>query len=188
MNWESTESNFDLPRWYVIRTKPQQEDRADSNLTAWGVETFYPKVLELRFNQFTGRPTSLGKPLFNRYIFARFQLGALLHKVCFTRGVQNVVRFDGVPSPVDDAIIEAIKRRVGRDGFVKLGEEFKRGDKVVISSGPLKDFTGVFDEAASDQKRVSILLTFVSYQSRVVIQRVFLKKASSTARRLRDDV
>ena len=178
MNWDSHEGNFDLPLWYAIHTKPQQEDRAESNLTAWGVETFCPKILERRFNQFTGRPSSFTKPLFNRYIFARFHLGALLHKVCFTRGVHNVVRFDGVPCALDDDIIEVLKKRVGRDGFVKLGEEFKRGDNVVISSGPLKDFAGVFDEAASDHKRVSILLTFVSYQSRVVIQREFLKKAS----------
>jgi len=178
MSWGNNESNLDLPRWYAVHTKPQQEDRAERNLTAWGVETFYPKMLERRCNQFTGRPTSIPKPLFNRYIFARFQLGALLHKVCFTRGVHNVVRFESVPCAVDDDIIELIKLRVGRDGFVKLGEGFKRGDKVTISSGPLKNLTGVFDEAASDHKRVSILLTFVNYQSRVVIQREFLKKAS----------
>ena len=175
MNWES---RYDIPCWYALQTKPQQEDRAESNLIAWGVETFYPKMQVRRFNQYTGRPNSIPKPLFTRYIFAHFQASTMLHNVCFTRGVQTVVKFDGICCPVDDNIIEAIKLRVGQDGFVRLGEEFKRGDKVVISSGPLKDFIGVFDEAANDQTRVSILLTSVSYQSRVVIQRELLKRAS----------
>jgi transcriptional antiterminator RfaH len=175
MSWES---KFDLPCWYAIQTKPQQEDRAESNLIAWGVETFYPKMQVRRFNQFTGKPSSIAKPLFTRYIFARFQASTMLHDICFTRGVQTVVKSDGICCPVDDNIIETIKLRVGQNGFVRLGEEFKRGDKVVISSGPLKDLIGVFNEAANDHARVSILLTSISYQSRVVIQRELLKKAS----------
>lgn len=168
----------ETPLWYVIHTKPLQEERADNNLRAWSVETFTPKIRERRYNKFTGKLSYVTKPLFPRYIFARFSAAALLHKVCFTRGVQSVVGFGGGPDPVSDEIIEVIKQREGRDGFVRLYDELNRGDKVVISDGPLKDFAGVFEGHAKDRDRVSILLTTVSYQSRILIERGLVKKVS----------
>ena len=155
----------DTPLRYVIRTKPMQEERAGSNLRAWGVESFTPKIKVRRYTQFTGKLSFVTKPLFARYNFARFSAAALLHKVCFTRGVQSVVGFCGGPDPVSDEIIEVIKQREGKDELVQLYDESNRGDKVVISDEPSKDFVGVFDEHAKDRDRVSILLTTLSYQT-----------------------
>jgi hypothetical protein len=39
-----TESTEDVSRWYVVQTKSKQEERVNSNLRAWGVETLNPKV------------------------------------------------------------------------------------------------------------------------------------------------
>ena len=55
----------------------------------------------------------------------------LLHKVWFTRGVESVVSFGGTPSPVDDDVIEFFRTRADKDGFIKVGEELKPGDRVV---------------------------------------------------------
>ncbi|HYO62474.1 MAG TPA: transcription termination/antitermination NusG family protein [Pyrinomonadaceae bacterium] len=168
----------DTPLWYAIHTKPMQEERAGSNLRAWSVETFTPKIKVRRYNQFTGKISLVTKPLFPRYIFARFSAAALLHKVCFTRGVQSVVGFGAGPDPVSDEIIEVIKQREDKDGLVQLYDDLNRGDKVVISDGPLKDFVGVFDGHAKDRDRVSILLTTVSYQNRILIERGLVRKVS----------
>src|SRR5215207_6175857 len=116
--------------WYVIHTKPMQEERVVSNLHAWGVETLLPKIRELRHNPYSGKPTEIVKPLFPRYMFARFNADALLHKVSYTRGVQGVVSFSGVPCRVDDHIIELLRARQGADGLIKLGESLSPGDKV----------------------------------------------------------
>lgn len=169
--------------WYAVYTKPNQEERADSNLRSWQVETFSPKIKERRLNPFTGKPKYVVKPLFPRYIFARFKAEELLHKVCYTRGVHNVVRHGDTPTAVDDEIISIIRAREGEDGYVKVGEdapreELHRGDKVKITDGPLKDFMGVFEETYPDDDRVALLLSAVSYQSRVVIDRASVKKLS----------
>ncbi|MGH9754026.1 MAG: transcription termination/antitermination NusG family protein, partial [Blastocatellia bacterium] len=81
----------DIPRWYAIQTHPKQENRAESNLKAWNVETFFPRIKDCRFNEFTGEPSYFIKPLFPGYLFSRFALNNLLHKVRFTRGVHSVV-------------------------------------------------------------------------------------------------
>lgn len=171
------------PRWYAIHTHPHQENRAESNLRAWKVEAFTPKYKERRANQFTGQVSYQLKPLFPRYIFARFKVYELLHKVTFTRGVNCVVNSGGMPLPVDDAIIEFIRQRMDEHGCVTLSERLKKGDVVQIKDGPLKNFIGVFEREAKQADRVMILLITISYQSHVLIERELVRKIV-TARRV----
>jgi len=172
------EKAFDVPRWYAIRTHPQQEERANSNLQAWGVETFSPRVRERRRNQFTGALTFIGRPLFHRYIFARFDASRLLHKVWYTRGIHSVVCFSNAPARIDEEIIGLIRSQVGADGFVELGEDLQAGDKVQIKDGPLKNLAGVFQRNLKEADRVRILLTTVSYQGHLSIERELVRKVA----------
>src|SRR5687767_12130087 len=96
--------NGDTLSWYVVHTHPKQEDRANSNLRALGIETLEPILRVNKFNQFTGKVTHLVKPLFPSYIFSRFRYNELYHKVRYTRGVHNLVSFNNKPAEVDDEI------------------------------------------------------------------------------------
>lgn len=165
--------------WYTIHTKPREEERATSNLVAWNIETFAPMIKECRRNQFTGKPTYFAKPLFPSYIFARFYPDSL-RKIRFTRGVQNVVGFGGQIAPVDDATIELLRSRIALDGFARIGEEFRAGDKVLINDGPLRNLYGVFERQLEDEERVSILLTTLNYQARVTIEKNCISKMKAT--------
>jgi len=164
--------------WYVIYTKPQQESRAESNLRAWNIETFAPKTRKPRYNEFTGRPIYVTKPFFPRYIFARFNADAMLHKVCFVRGVQNVVGFGAGPVPIDEEIIKLIKARVVDDGFVQIGQSLAPGDQVAVDSGPVRDLIGIFEREVSAGERVQILLTAAKYHCHLSVQRGLVRKVS----------
>lgn len=72
-----------VPQWYVVHTNPKQEDRAYSNLRSWGVETMHPKMKARRVNEFTGALSYVTKPLFPRYIFAKFNASKQLAKISF---------------------------------------------------------------------------------------------------------
>jgi transcriptional antiterminator RfaH len=172
------ETAFDLPCWYAVRTNPGQEDRAHCNLLAWGVETFHPKMRERRRNKITGAQTFVTKPLFPRYTFARFIANKLLHKISYTRGVHSVVSFGYGPTPIDDDIVAVIREQVGEDGFVRVGEKLRPGDWVQLTDGPMKDLTGVFASDADDSDRVRILLTTVSFQGHVTVERELVEKVA----------
>lgn len=172
----STENICDVLQWYVIQTGPKQEERAAQNLSAWSVETFFPRLMARRRNNFTGNLINAVVPMFPRYIFARFDSGRSMHKINNTRGVHYIVSFGGHPAPVDDSIIALIQAQMGDDGLVQLGSEFKNGDEVKIKEGVLKDFAGVFDHRINNTDRVEILLTAVSFQGRIVIDRAFIEK------------
>lgn len=166
---------YDVPSWYAIQTKPGEEDRANLNLRAWNIETFTPKIKSRRYNQLGGKPTFVTKHLFPRYIFARFVVNRLIQSVNYTRGVQKVVSF-GSPTPVDDQIIDIIRARIGEDGFVHVGDSLKSGDEVLIKDGPMKGFVGLFERPTSDAMRVSVLMSTISFQPRIIIDRDLIQK------------
>ncbi|HEV2708309.1 MAG TPA: transcription termination/antitermination NusG family protein [Pyrinomonadaceae bacterium] len=164
--------------WYVIHTKHKQEDRAENNLRAWGVETFNPK-LKTRRTRAGSSSVVVGKPLFPQYIFARFDPTHMLHKITFTRGVHEVVRFGEQTIPLDNEMIAIMRMRVGDDGFIKIGEEFKAGDTVLVKDGPFRNFIGIFERELKESERVRILLTTVSFQSHIVLERDSIKKIAA---------
>ncbi|HZI57533.1 MAG TPA: transcription termination/antitermination NusG family protein [Verrucomicrobiae bacterium] len=153
-----------LEFWYALFTKPHQEDRAVKNLVAWGIQTLAPK-LKSRENK------NALRPLFPGYIFARFNPGAMLDKIRFTRGIANVVSFGGKPAVVSDAIISAICRRIDSRSVVVEAPTLHPGDAVMIQTGPLHDLQGVFEEELPDQERIRILLTTVAYSAHVEISK-----------------
>jgi transcriptional antiterminator RfaH len=173
----STVALDDVPRWYVIQTKPKEEDRADNNLRAWKIETFVPKFKKRRSSLYTSYHLYVIKHLFPRYIFARFS-EERLSQVNYTRGVQKVVTFGERPTPVEDEIVDVIKSRISDDGFVKIGEPLKPGDEIVVKLGPLKGLEGIFERTMNDIDRVMILLSTVNFQGRITIEKDLVQKAA----------
>ena len=81
-----------VPLWYVEHTHSKQEVRADCNLRVWA-STFAPQLKIRQENPFTGESQFVVKPLFTGYIFARFDLETLYHKIRFARVITRT------PSP-----------------------------------------------------------------------------------------
>lgn len=162
--------------WYAVYTKAGDEERAASNLRAGCIETFAPRRRERRKDRLRGKPAYVVKPLFPRYLFARFNVEKALGRVRYTRGVHSVVSFGEGPSPIRDDLIELLREQGGEDGVVQVGRELHAGDRVRISEGPFKNFEGVFTGRMKDDERVRILLSAVNYQSHVIIDRDALKK------------
>ena len=171
------ETRIEDRQWYCVHTNPKQEERANSNLIAWGVETLNAKVKVSRHNQFTGVPTYITQPLFPRYIFAKFNAREQLSKILFTRGVHNVVCFGDSPACVSEEIIDVIRARIDQNGFVKVNDDLKPGERVVISAGPLKNLIGIFEREVKGSERIMILLTAIGYQGHLEVDRDLIKRA-----------
>ena len=165
-------------QWFAIHAQLHQENRADANLRAWKVETFYPRIKSMHRNEFSGAIVYVVKPFFQRYLFARFPQ-QLLHKVWFTRGVESVVSFGGVPCPIDDEVIEFFQTRMDKGGFIKLGDEPKPGDRVVLKGGMLDSLEGVFERQMNDSERVMILLRTIKYQGHIIVAKDSIEKVAS---------
>jgi len=163
-----------VKQWYVIQTKPREEDKAAFFLTQKGIEVYLPKIEVAIFHG--GRSMYVLKPLFPRYLFARFIAQTEIDRVRWTKGVTKVLWESIKPTPISEAIIEAIKTLECADGIIRR-RKFKKNDKIKIVRGPLKDIEGIFEQWTSDKGRVRVLLNLISYQARVELHHSLIEKA-----------
>jgi transcription elongation factor/antiterminator RfaH len=171
---------WDTSCWHLIHTHPRQEARAEYNLKTLNVETYVPVCSVKRRRQFSCNGSRDYKPLFPRYVFARFKINDLYHKVRFTRGVHDIVCFDKSPAIVDEEVICLIRSREDRKGWVRL-QEFNVGDRVAIKEGrPLERLEAVFDRVKSDNQRVVLLLETVGFQARIEVDLDSIERAATS--------
>lgn len=157
--------------WYAVRTKPRQEERAVENLGSWGVATLAPRI--------KGNGNGRESHLFPGYIFARFDGTKMLHDIHFTRGVAYVVSFGGVPAVINDELIQEINARTDEGGLVRTVPTLSPGDTVMIRSGLLRNFAGVFERELPGSERVQILLRTVAFSARAEVSRYDVAKIAS---------
>jgi transcription elongation factor/antiterminator RfaH len=170
-------SNSPMNRlWYVIHTKPADEDRVNTNLQNQEIETLLPLVETYRYCG--GKMVQKIKPLFTNYLFARLDLDLHYYKVKWTRGVNKILGSGNEPIPISEKIVQAIKERSGKDNLVKLEDEVKDGDLVQVTSGPLKGLRGVFQKMMSGKGRVKILLSLIGVDVPVQISKWQIKKVA----------
>ncbi len=150
--------------WYVVNTKPRQEEFAKRMIAQLGVETLYPKINER-------------KGLFPGYLFAKYNPMEYFKRIRYTKGVRDIVSYGYNPVPVDDDIIDAIRTRM-KNGFIQISNDlFKKGEMVIIREGLFKDFEGIFEDI-KDSERIIILLNLISYQARIVVEAEKVGRAS----------
>lgn len=162
--------------WYAVQSKQSQEDRAEANLEAYGVETLLPRTR--RTVDHHGRKSIRVEPLFPRYLFARCHTIDDVQKVRNTRGVSRVLGMGSLPTPVDDSVIDEIRSRIDPTGFIELVNKPQPGDHVRVLAGPLRDFVGVFESTMRSSDRVALLLQVVIGNFRVIVDADSVERVS----------
>ena len=162
--------------WYVVQTKPGNENRVKTNLFHQKIDVFLP--LMGVYQEDHGRIIQKIRPLFTNYLFAKLDIEVCYHKVKYTRGVNKILGSGVEPVPVSEKVIQTIKERMGKDDLVRLEDEWKEGDLVRIHSGPFKELIGVFQKKMSDNGRVRILLNLIGVDVPVQISRWQIKKVA----------
>ena len=148
--------------WYAIYTKPKHESTVANRLRDIGIETLNP---QLKSNQIRrSRITEIVEPLFPCYLFARFRKVQYSHLIKYTRGVRYILGNED-PVAVHDNIIAAIKDRLDSGESIEINKHnFEKGERVIISEGPFRDFHGIFESGIKGSERVMILLDTIYYR------------------------
>ena len=144
-------------QWYALYSKPMKEAFLWKQLQLHEIESYYPCLRVQPAN-----PHALKiKPYFPRYIFGHLDWEQIGHSTLnWMPGITGIVSFGGIPSPIPDNVIAAIKCRVDdiNDAGSDLYGEWIRGDKLIIQEGPFRGFEAIFDAHISGEERVRILL------------------------------
>jgi len=143
-----------VKRWYALYTKPKKERQVNTLLKGQGIETYLPTVR--RKVRRRDRPDRI--VYFPCYLFARIDFKATPRSsIAWMPGVRRIVSLGEQPAAVADEIVELIRERLGEIEEVAYGR-LRKGDRVRIRSGPLRDLEAIFDAPLSSADRVRILL------------------------------
>lgn len=146
--------------WYLVHSKPRQEQVAKEHLERQGYGTYLPLLRTPRRRN--GRRIIRIEPMFPRYFFIRLDTETdNWAPIRSTVGVSTLVRFGMMPTPVPDELIEALRQRDDSAGVQDLPlHKFESGQQVRIEEGPFMGYEGIF-LAESSQQRVLVLLDIV---------------------------
>jgi transcription antitermination factor NusG len=144
-------------RWYVLHSKPNNENLLWEQLSLRGIEVFLPRIAVKPVNP-RARKT---KPYFPGYVFVHLNLAQVGESALqWVPGARGLVAFGNELGYVPDNLIQAIRRRVDEIQTADSGllRSVRAGETVIIQDGPFQGYEAVFDERLSGSERVRVLL------------------------------
>jgi transcriptional antiterminator RfaH len=161
--------------WYVVHTKPRQEQRALLNLTQQGYECYLPLVETEKLRQ---RVLKLvPEPLFSRYLFIRLDTsmaGKSWGPIRSTIGVCRLVTFGSEPARVDSELIEVL--RAHHSSAQREPQRlFSPGDPVQIKDGPFAGLQAIY-QMSDGESRAMVLIEILSKPTALAISPSSLRK------------
>ena len=141
-------------KWYVVKTKPNQEKLAIQQLNNQDFTVYQPRMKIRRKGAWAFIP------LFPSYLFIRLDVKAdRWQAINSTRGCRYVMCMDPEePTPLPRGWIERVMKEETDGKFIRVEEKtiYKVGDKIKLTAGPFSGHVGICE--ISTGKRVSILL------------------------------
>jgi len=149
-----------MKRWYLLATKPREDERAQLHLENQGYRIFRPQVRKFRIKK--GKQVPVEEPLFPRYIFIHLdEVVSNWSRIRSTRGVSQLVRFAEMPAIVPERVVKTLKSRCDEKGVIDLTEEtphvYASGDEIEITDGSFRGITAIIKEQTGED-RVLLLL------------------------------
>ena len=154
-----------MRNWYLIKTKPRQENVAIKNLENQEYSTYCPTV-KIKNNNVV---------LFPGYIFIHLdKKQENWSPIRSTKGVLNFVRFGLNFAQAPDTVIEFLKANelINKEKLINLNK-FKSGEKVQIIDGVFKNCIAIFKSSKPDE-RVILLMNLLGQQQAINIKQELL--------------
>ena len=130
--------------WYVVYTKPKWEKKVADRLNEIGIITYCPLITKIV--QWSDRKKKVSLPLFNSYIFVQVS-DKERSKIFAITGAVRYLFWLGKPAIVKDYEIESIKNWLSvPDSYEVSIDKWKKGDTVVLESGPFISQSAVIQE------------------------------------------
>ncbi|MCI0628369.1 MAG: UpxY family transcription antiterminator [Acidobacteria bacterium] len=140
---------FETAHWYAAYTCARHEKKVAAQLSERAVDCFLPLYATPR--RWKNMRTHVHLPIFPGYVFVHLALRDRL-RVLQTPGVARLVGFNGYPTPLPAAEVEAIRASVAGGQRVEPHPFLKAGRKVRINSGPFEGLEGILLRRKGDSR------------------------------------
>ena len=160
--------------WYVLHCKGKQEQRAQHNIENQGYTTCLPRIKRQKIVQ--GKRVDCIEPLFPNYIFIQLDSNtANFNALRSTRGVNNFVRFGGMPATVPSEVMTTLLAlEQNNENQHTVQPMFSAGEKVTITEGPFAGLQAIYN-IPKGKERCLIFLDMLGQQQRIEIEETALR-------------
>lgn len=162
--------------WYLLTSKPNQDEKAEHNLLNQGYEVYRPLAKRLRKRR--GKVVEIIESLFPRYIFICLDtVNDNWAPIRSTFGVANIVRFGMEPAKVPLQLILDLKFQ--EDDFSERAidlDRFKQGESIIIEKGAFKGLQAVFDCYDNSQQRSFVLLEMMGKLAKLPVETISISR------------
>jgi transcription antitermination factor NusG len=129
-----------VPRWYAAYTCVHHEKRILQQLTERNIDGFVPLYRSVR--RWKDRRKELDLVLFPGYVFVHIPLQQRL-RVLQIPGVVTFVNFNGLPTPLPEGEVEALRKASAEGVFAEPHPYLTTGRRLLIRNGPFTGLEGV---------------------------------------------
>ena len=151
-------------KWFVVYTKPQQELKVASQLSAIGITNYCPTITLIK--QYSDRKKKVTKPLLSSYVMVELEEKDR-NKVFACNGIVRYLFFLGKP-----AVVPASHINLMQDHLNGIYNDFKIttlsvGDSHTITQGP---FSGVCGKVV-ETDNTKVKLELASLGMRIILKK-----------------
>jgi len=148
-------------KWYALYTRSRWEKKVYAELSHQEIESYLPLVTRLK--QWSDRKKKIEEPMIRSYVFVKSSEKEY-YNILNTPGAVRYVSFEGKAAPIPEWQIDAMKKMIEYDQpHYYTGEQFTKGDRVNITSGPLNGKEGEIVRDSKGQKKVIIRIENIGY-------------------------
>lgn len=170
-------------QWYAIHTYSGYEEKVAESIRQRAesldmkdkiIQVLVPKekMIEVK----NGKRKVVEKRIFQGYVLVQMKMSEdAWYIVRNTPSVTGFVGSGSEPTPVDDAEIEKIQKRMGREE-PKHKIDFKLGEVVNITDGPFKGFDGAISEVDAVKGKLKVLVNMFGRETPVELDSLQVKK------------
>ena len=166
----------DGPRWYAAYTYPRHEKVVETQLEQKAVDVFLPTFSVI--SRWKDRRVRTAHPVFPGYVFTRIYLRDRI-RVVSTPSVIRIVSFKGMPAPISDQEIEAVRVCLA-GGSIEPHPFIGVGERVNVRSGPFEGISGIVIRRTNQCKLV-VSIGLIHQSFALEIRPEDLDKVTSTS-------
>jgi transcription antitermination factor NusG len=160
-------------RWYVARSLPRQEARAEFQLLLQGFRTFLPRMTKTV--RHARKLRTVNSAVFPTYMFVALDPGRdRWRSVKGTFGVASLIMAGDAPVPVPFGVVEQLLDCADDGGLVRLDRDWSAGQSVRVVSGPFARAIGCLGRLDANG-RVRVLLDIMSGKVSTLLDRLMLE-------------
>ncbi len=162
-------------RWYVVRSLPRQEARAEFQLLRQGFPVFFPRATKTVRH---ARKLRMVKgAVFPTYMFVVLDVERdRWRSVNGTGGVASLIMQGDTPQPVPVGVVENLLDLLDEEGMVRLDRNLREGQTVRVVAGAFANAIGVLERLDANG-RVRVLLDIMNGKVPAHLDRLALEAA-----------